>query len=116
MKSESRGTRAGFLAESEVNAPNDFALLVKIFERLFHFSVEEHPAVDLDVLLLAQVFRFADRRYRGVQVPFDLVANFIPFANLADREAGFFEAVVGNGVGAVFRKLSFRRRAVAVRS
>ena len=66
MKSESRGTRAGFLAESEVNASNDFALLVKIFERLLHFSVEEHPAVDLDVLLLAQVFRFADRRNGGI--------------------------------------------------
>ena len=57
---------AGFLAESEVHAPNDFALLVKIFERLLHLSVEEHPAVDLDVLLLAQVFRFADRRNGGI--------------------------------------------------
>ena len=48
------GAGARFLAESEINSADDFALLVEIFERDLHFAVEQHVAVDLDGLLFAR--------------------------------------------------------------
>ena len=100
-----RGAGAGFLAESEINSADDFALLVEIFERDFHLAVEQHVAVDLDALLLVEIFRVADRRDGGVEIAFDFVADvlgavFVFLDRLADGEVGMLQAVVGDGVGA----------------
>ena len=99
------GAGAGFLAESEIDSADDFALLVEIFERDLHFAVEQHVAVDLDGLLLAQIFGVADRRDGRVEIAFDFVADVLGavaifFCVLADGEVGVLEAVVGDGVGA----------------
>jgi len=37
----------------------------KILERRFHLAIEEHPTIDLNALLPAQVFRVADGRDRS---------------------------------------------------
>ena len=99
------GAGAGFLAESEINSADDFALLVEIFERDFHFAVEQHEAVDLDGLLLAQILRVADGRDGSVEIAGDFVADVfgavsIFFYGLVDGEVWVLEAVVGDGVGA----------------
>src|SRR3954469_13771327 len=62
-----RGARTRFLPESEINAADPFALLVKILKRLLHPAVEYHPTVNFYALLLIQIFRIADRRRRRVQ-------------------------------------------------
>ena len=114
------GAGAGFLSESEVDAADDLALLVEIFERDFHAAVEQHPAVDLDALLLSQIFGVADGRDGGVQVAGDFVADvlgavFVFFDVLADGEVGMLEAEVGDGVGAEVGRVAFRRADEAVR-
>ncbi len=99
------GAGAGFLAESEINSADDLALLVEIFERVLHFAVEQHEAVDLDGLLLGQIFRVADGRDGGVEVAGDFVADvlgavFVFLYCLADGEVGVLEPQVGDGIGA----------------
>src|SRR4051794_15484200 len=54
------GAGAGLLPQPEVNAADNFALLVERFERSLHATVQEHPAIDFDELLLVQVFRVAE--------------------------------------------------------
>src|SRR3954464_12110606 len=46
-----RGARTRFLSESEINAADYFALLVKILKCLLHPTVENHPAINLYALL-----------------------------------------------------------------
>ena len=95
------GAGAGFLAEAEVNAADYLSLLVEIFERRFHLAVEQHPAVDLDALLLVKIFRFADGWNGRAEVACDFVADFAAFADLADMKLWLFQAIVGNGIGAL---------------
>jgi hypothetical protein len=90
-----RGARAGFLAESEINSAHDLALLVEIFERDLHLAVEQHVAVDLDRLLLVQIFRVANRRDGSTQIAFHFVADalgsvFVFFYGLTDGEVWVF--------------------------
>jgi hypothetical protein len=99
------GAGAGFLTESEIDAADDFALLIEIFERDFHFAVKQHEAVDLDGLPLVEIFRIADGWDGGVEIAGDVVADvvgdvFVFFGDLADREIGVLEAEVRDGVGA----------------
>src|SRR3954471_21784182 len=77
-----RGARTRFLSESEINAADYFALLVKILERLLHPAVEHHPAINFYALLLIEVLGIADRRRGRVQITGNLIATFITFANL----------------------------------
>ncbi len=99
------GAGAGFLAQSEVDSADYLALLVEILEGDLHFAIEQHVAVDLDGLLLVEVFGVADRRDGGVQVAGDFVADvFLPltifFREMADFEFRVLQAVVGDVVGA----------------
>ena len=99
------GAGAGFLAESEVNSADYLALLVEILEGDLHFAIEQHVAVDLDGLLLVEVFGVADRRNWSGEVATDFVAYVllaltIFFRELADFELRVLEAVVGDVVGA----------------
>ena len=85
---ESVSGRAGttFLAQPKVNAADNFSLLVEIFERCFHAPVEQHPAIDFDALLAAQIFRLANRRRgSGKIAAFHFVAHFVASPNLARR-------------------------------
>src|SRR4051794_26310789 len=50
-----RRARARFLSEAEIHTANDLALLVEILERRLHAAVEQHPAVERDVLLATEV-------------------------------------------------------------
>ena len=108
MQSVGRGTRAGLLAESEVHAADNLALLVEILERGLHLAIEQHPAVDLDALFPVEIFRFANGRDRSAEVAADLIADRVAFANLANAEDRFFQAVVGDGVGALRWTLGMR--------
>ena len=99
------GAGAGFLAESEVNSADDFALLVEIFEGDLHFAVEQHVAVDLDGLLLVEIFGVADGRDGRVEIAFDFVADvLVPCLSFSTDwrtvKFGMLQAVVGDGVGA----------------
>ena len=71
------GAGAGFLAESEIDSADHFALLVEIFERDFHFAVEQHVAVDLDALLLVEILGVADGRNGCVEIAGDFVADVL---------------------------------------
>ena len=106
------GAGAGFLSEAEVDAADDLSLLVEIFERGFHLAVQEHEAVDLDALLLAQIFRVADGWNWSAEIARNFVDDFSALANLADGEIRFFEAIVGNGVRALIGSRSFGPRGV----
>ena len=64
-----RGARTCFLAQAEVHSAYDLALLVEILQRSFHLAIEQHPAIDLDALLLAEIFRIADRRDGALRSP-----------------------------------------------
>src|ERR1700745_4115753 len=56
-----RGTRTSFLPESEIHTSNDFLLFEEVLKCLLHLAIEQHVAVDLNALLLAQVLRFTQR-------------------------------------------------------
>lgn len=43
----------------------------------FRHVLEKHPAINLDALLLGQVFQVADRRRFGTQIAEDLIAGLI---------------------------------------
>ncbi len=103
MEGVGGGAGAALLAEAEVDAADDFALLVEFFEGLFHLAVEEHPAIDLDRLFGLEVFGVAQGRGGGVESAFDLVMDLAGFfvEDLADGEIGDFEAVVGDAMGVV---------------
>ena len=100
-----RGAGAGFLAESEIDSADDFALLVKILQRHFHFAVEQHVAIDLDALLLVEIFRVPDGRDGCVEISSNFVADvlgavFVFFHELLHRKIRMLQAVVRDGVGA----------------
>src|SRR6202140_4626312 len=106
MKRVSRGTGARFLAKSEINPANYFALFVKVLQGLLHSAVENHPAVNLDALLFVEVLGIADRRGRGGEINREFVtALFVfAFANLAHNEFMLLEPVIGDLVGALLGK------------
>jgi hypothetical protein len=98
------GAGTGFLAQTKIHPAHHFALLVKVLKRLLHFAVENHPAIDLDRLLAIQVLRFADRWHGRAEITRNLITAAVAFAHLAHREAGPFQAVVGNLVRALLGK------------
>ena len=65
VKSVGRSAGTSFLPEPEVNAADDLALFVEIFQRRFHTAVEQHPAIDFDDLLAAEIFRVANAAGRA---------------------------------------------------
>src|SRR5208337_4883704 len=101
MQRVRRSARACFLPQSEVHASDHLALLVEIFERRFHAAVEQHPAVNLDALLPAQVLRLEDRGRRGGKIAaLHFVANLVACANLTHSEGRLFEPVIADGIAA----------------
>src|SRR5208282_1399623 len=101
MQSKGRGAGASLLPQPKVNAADHLPLLVEIFERRFHAPVEQHPAIDFDELFAAKVFRLADgRRGCGMIAALHFVADRVVHTHLAQREAGFFETVIADGVSA----------------
>jgi len=100
IKGVGRGARAGFLAQPEINSSDYLSLLIKIFQSDLHFAVEQHVAVDLDALLLAQVLRVADGRDGRAEVAGDFVADVLGAVlvfldRLADAEVGCSRRVSG---------------------
>src|SRR5882724_804367 len=89
---------AGFLPQAKIDAAHNLALLVKIFQRHFHAAVHHHPAVDFQVLLLGEIFRFANRRHRRVEFALDLIMYLGAVGDFADLKFRLFQTPVWNAV------------------
>ena len=95
-----RGARAALLAQSEIDAADNLALLVEVLQGHFHAAVEQHPAVDCDALFTREVFRLANRRRRSAQVALDAVLQIRAFPRHQNAELWTLEAIVRNVVAA----------------
>ena len=77
--------RARLLPQAKINSAHHLGLFVKDFQLLLHLAIEQHPAVQLDALFFAEIFRIADRRRRRVQI----AANFVAYFSVFDHFDGF---------------------------
>src|SRR5580704_8672635 len=116
MKSVSGGTGASFLPQTEINPAHHFALLIQVLQRSLHFSIQEHRSINLDALFLVEIVRFADGWNRRIQVARNFVTNFIAFADLTNREAGLFQPMVDDGIGALRGSRYVELRVVTVQT
>src|ERR1043166_1164767 len=99
-----RCARTGLLAKAEINSAYNFALFVEVLKRLFHLAVEHHPSINVDALLLAQIFGVADGRGGPTKVARPFVATLVAFTSLADGEARLFKTIIRNRIGALLGK------------
>src|ERR1022692_1717588 len=103
MKSVGRRTGAGLLSEAEVNSAHHFALLVQVLQRGLHLPIQKHPSIDLDASFPVEVLRLPNGWDGCAKVTGYFVANFASLADLTNAEAGLFQPIVEDGVGALRR-------------
>src|SRR6185369_5539116 len=108
-----RRARASLLPQAEVHATDNLALLIQILERCLHLAVKQHPAINLDVLWLRQIFRLANGRNRSGDIARYLVPYLVVLAHLVDGEVWPLQAIVRNLVSARLSVRRFQRLGIA---